>query len=63
MTAKFINLDQILELYFEEIRASYSPIQAERIINETRSAIYRVLLPQLGFKRLTNGRKMTGVDI
>ena len=63
MTAKFINLDQILELYFEEIKANCSPKQSKQIINETRSAIYRVLLPQLGFKRLTNGRKMTGVDI
>ena len=63
MTAKFINLDQILELYFEEIRASYSPIQAERIINETRSAVFRIMLLKLGFKRLTNGRKMTGTEV
>ena len=63
MTAKFINIDQILELYFEEIKTNYSPKQSERIINETRSAIFRILLPKLGFKRLISSRKMTGADV
>jgi site-specific recombinase XerD len=63
MTTKSINVDQILELYFEEIKANYSATQSERIINETRSAIFRILLPKLGFKRLISSRKMTGADV
>lgn len=59
---KFITLYEICELYFEAIRNQHSPQQAERIINEFRSALFRFLLPEWGFKRSTSGRKMTAAE-
>lgn len=61
--SKFITLYEIFELYFEAIRNQYAPQQAERIINEFRSAVFRFLLPAWGFKRVKTGRKMSGADV
>ena len=61
--SKFITLYEICELYFEAIRQRYSPQQAERIINEFRSALFRLLLPEWGFVRKSRGRKMTDADV
>ena len=61
--SKFITLDEICGLYFEAIRKQNPPHQAERIINEFRSALFRFLLPEWGFVRMSIGRKMTGADV
>ena len=63
MDTKFITLSEILELYTDEIQATFSAEQAQRVLNETRSAIYRFLLPKLGFQKTSSGRKMTSADI
>ncbi|MBD2066222.1 site-specific integrase [Leptolyngbya sp. FACHB-671] len=60
---KFLMLYEICELYFEEVRNQHSAQQSERIINEFRSALFRLLLPQWGFKRTSLGRKMSSIDV
>jgi hypothetical protein len=59
---KFLTIHEICELYFEEIKNRNSDQQAERIINEFRSALFRFLLPEWGFQRAKPGRKMTQAD-
>ena len=63
ITNKFITLYVICDLYCEEIRNRNSDQKAGRIINEFRSALFRFLLAELGFKRITSGRKMTAIDV
>ncbi|XGW00859.1 MAG: hypothetical protein ACAF41_33320 (plasmid) [Leptolyngbya sp. BL-A-14] len=60
---KFVTLYEICELYAEEIRNQNSARQAERIINEFRSGLFRFLLPEWGFERGKTGRKMTSTDV
>ena len=60
---KFITLYEICELYFEAVRHQHPPRQAEHIINEFRSALFRLLLPEWGFVRKSQGRKMTDADV
>ena len=60
---KFITLHEICDLYYEEIRNRNPAQKAERIINEFRSALFRFLLAELGFKRTTSGRKMTAIAV
>lgn len=59
---KSLTIYEALELYFEVLRATRSPQQAERIINECRSAFFRIVLPRWEFQRLTRGSKMTVAD-
>lgn len=54
---------EVCDLYIEEIRLHNPDQQAERIINEFRSAFFRFLLPELGFKRSVPGRKMSAADV
>ena len=58
-----LTIYETLELYFEMLRATRSPEQAERIANECRSAFFRIVLPYWEFERLTLGRKMTEADV
>jgi len=51
-----------IELYEEYVRTTHPQEKAERILNELRSATLRFFAPQLGFKRTTEGRKMTLAD-
>jgi hypothetical protein len=51
-----------IELYEEYVIATHSPETAQRIINELRSATLRFWAEELGFKRTTEGRKMTKAD-
>ena len=60
---KLIMLYEICELYVEAIQNQHSPQQAERILNEFRSALFRLLLPEWGFVRKSRGRKMTLADV
>ncbi len=53
---------QAIELYEEFVRTTHPHEKAERTINELRSAILRFFASQLGFKRTTQGRKMTLAD-
>ncbi|MBD2254710.1 hypothetical protein [Nostoc parmelioides] len=57
-----LSLQEVLELYAEKIRTDYKKEQAERILNELRSGIFRFLLPEFGWKRTSSGRKMTNAD-
>jgi len=59
---EFLTCWQVIELYEEYVKATYPPEIAERIINELRSAVLRFWATQLGFKRTTQGRKMTLAD-
>lgn len=61
--ANFSTIHEACELYFEEVRNQHSDQQAERIVNEFDSALFRFLLPEWGFKRATLGRKMNSVDV
>lgn len=63
MAKKFPTLDEVIQLYQDAIWATHSQEKtAKRIINETLSAINRLLLPVLGFKRSDHGRKMTAAE-
>jgi hypothetical protein len=56
---EFLTCWEAIELYEEYVKATHPQEKAERIINELRSATLRFFASQLGFKRTTQGRKMT----
>ncbi|HEY9880042.1 MAG TPA: hypothetical protein V6D29_16425 [Leptolyngbyaceae cyanobacterium] len=57
------NLSEALECYYSELEATRSPQQAQNIKNETDSALFRFVLPKLGFKREDLSRRMTNAEI
>jgi hypothetical protein len=59
---EFLSCWTAIELYEEYVIATHSPEQAQRIINELRSATLRFWAEELGFKRTSVGRKMTKAD-
>ena len=50
---------EVWNLYQLDIKAKCSPAKAKRILNETQSALFRILLAALGYKEQPTGRKMT----
>lgn len=59
---EFFSCWSAIEQYEEYVRATHPPEKAQRIINEIRTATLRFLASELGFKRTTEGRKMTKAD-
>ncbi|MBD1853173.1 hypothetical protein H6F87_24835 [Cyanobacteria bacterium FACHB-502] len=57
------NLLEVWNLYQLHIDSKNKPAQATRILNETRSAIMRILLRGLGYERQSVGRKMTKAEV
>jgi len=57
------NLAEVLELYYAELRASRDTVQAQRIQQETDSAIYRFVLPPLGLPRTPDSRRQTQAEL
>ncbi len=56
------NLFAVYELYSQHIKTIYASKKAQRIIQETQSAILRFLLLGLGYDKQPAGRKMTQAE-
>ena len=63
MTLNPKNWFEVLEFYYKFIRGKYPPEQAQRIENETNTAVFRYLLLGFRFQRLDVQRKMTQEEI
>lgn len=57
------NLFEVWTLYQLHIESKNNPTQTRRILNETQSAIMRVLLRGLGYEQQPAGRKMTKAEV
>jgi hypothetical protein len=53
------NVSEVWAFYQLHIAAKHHPTQSARILNETQSAIMRILLRGLGYTPQSDGRKMT----
>lgn len=57
------NVLEVWSLYRLHITTKYSSVQAKRILNETQSAIMRILLRGLGYAHRIAGKKMTQAEV
>ena len=62
MTPNPKDWSEVLEFYYDFIRGKLLSGQAQRIENEMNTAIFRYLLPEFGFRRENDSRKMTRAE-
>ena len=62
MTPNPKDWSEVLEFYYNFIRGKLPSGQAQRIENEMNTAIFRYLLPEFGFRREDDSRKMTRAE-
>ncbi len=57
------NILEVWTLYQLHIETIHKPVKAKRILNESQSAVMRILLRGLGYEQQTTGRKMTQAEV
>lgn len=56
------SMGEVVDLFCADVRSKYPPGQAENSCREISSAASRILAPALGFKRKSQGRRMTKIE-
>lgn len=62
MHANVKNFKEGFDFFQEQSRKKYDPKQARRVISETESGVFRLLLPLMGWKHKPSGRKLCASD-